>query len=413
MPRKPKKERVPCQYFGWLLGTRSNGVFYADGRGNTPNLGRHSLGTRVRKEAVEALHRLDLVQAVEFGLADSSLLKQDRQKLLSLEQGRKLYLEYVERPLVQGGVSPATCRRYKPVLDKFFAFVEKSGIRYWQQVTKDVIARYGRWLEDEDYGYATQYFEQTFLKSVVKWMVGEELLPTASLIRLKLKKPQGTTTRCYTRAEVQAVVEFCRGRTDLHWLADVIVALVMTGLRINELAGLRWGDVDLGRKVIQLTDTTRRVSKSKRKEARRTKNHRDRSLAIHAQLLAVFERLAHAADGRVFHGPKGGILKPDTVRIVLKREVLAALAARFPPDGDDPGIVAGTVHGFRHYFCSVSADEGAPERLLMSWLGHQDSKMIARYYHAQEGAGRQYMSKIRFLDDPDTPGLKGKQPEEV
>src|SRR4051812_30257728 len=109
MPRKRKKERVPGQYFTWLLGTR-NGVYYADGRSNAPGLGRHSLGTRDRDEALGRLRHLDLVKAVEVGLADASLLKADRDSLLPLEDGRRRYMGYVGRPAIQGGASPATVK---------------------------------------------------------------------------------------------------------------------------------------------------------------------------------------------------------------------------------------------------------------------------------------------------------------
>src|SRR2546423_962855 len=122
MPRKRKKEQVSGQFFAWLLGTRGNGVYYADGRSNTPDVGRHSLGTRDRQEALEQLRRLDLVKAVELGLADSSLLRQDENALLNLEEGRRRYMAFVARPVVQGGGSNNTAKRYRAVLDKFLPF---------------------------------------------------------------------------------------------------------------------------------------------------------------------------------------------------------------------------------------------------------------------------------------------------
>ena len=80
-------------HFVWLLDQR-NGVYYADGRSNRINVGRHSLGTRDRAEAATALERLDLYQAVAHGLADRSTLEDDASPL-TLEAGRKLYEETV------------------------------------------------------------------------------------------------------------------------------------------------------------------------------------------------------------------------------------------------------------------------------------------------------------------------------
>jgi integrase len=406
---------VSGQFFRWLLGTR-NGVYYADGRsGNPRDVGRHSLATRDRQEALQRLRRLDLVKAVEFGLAPQELLKSGQQALLPLEEGRERYLRFVARPPVQGGATAGTVKRYRAVLDKFLAFARSKGVCHWQQVSKDVLRRYGSWLEDQDYHDKTQYIELTVLKQVLKWLVGEQLLPLNSLVPLKLCKPQGTTTYCYTRPQVQAIVAFCRMRPDLAWLADLVVALSTTGLRIGEVAGLRWSDVDLERDVLRLKDTSRKARKSQRQQARKTKSHRDRTLPLHPQLRVILEGLPRPADGRVFHGPRGGTIKPDTVRNVLVREVLPELAEKFPARDDDPGIAAGRLHSFRHYFCSISADNDVPEQMLMAWLGHRDSEMIRHYYHLRQDEARKQMARIPFLGHPpegaEGPRDEGKEAE--
>lgn len=402
MPRKSKKERISGQYYVWLLGIR-NEVYYADGRSNTPDLGRHSLGTRDRKEALDRVRHLDLVKAVEFGQADASLLKEDRESLLLLEDGRRKYMEHIARPAIQGGATPNTAKRYRPVFDKFLEFAGKNHIRFWQQVTKEVLSRYGKWLEDKDYHDKTQYIELTVLKQAMKWMVEEKLLPPTSTFRMPLRKPTGTSTYCYTHDQVRAIVAHCRADDNLSWLADVVVALSVTGLRIGELAGLRWSDIDLTRGVLQLTDTTRRSRKSKRKEARSTKSHQDRILPLHVELRSILGRLPHHPDYRVFHGPNGGKLKADTVRNVLIRDVLAPLAPSFPANGDERGFASGRLHSFRHYFCSTSADSSVPEQMLMSWLGHRDSEMIRHYYHLRQNEARTQMGKLPLLGPPVEP----------
>ena len=52
MPKARKKERIVTPHFIWLLGQR-HGIFVADGRSNKTDIGRHSLGTRDRKEAMQ------------------------------------------------------------------------------------------------------------------------------------------------------------------------------------------------------------------------------------------------------------------------------------------------------------------------------------------------------------------------
>ena len=89
MPKKREKERLVCEHFVWLLGQRGN-VYVADGRSNTPPLGRHSLGTTNYDEAKVALCRLDLVKAVELGKADRNVLEWNEAETLGLEAGWNL-----------------------------------------------------------------------------------------------------------------------------------------------------------------------------------------------------------------------------------------------------------------------------------------------------------------------------------
>ena len=68
MPNKRKYERIHCKHFLWTLFQR-DGVWYADGRLNEPDAGRHSLNTRDDKQAVKDIHEMDAQVAADLGLA--------------------------------------------------------------------------------------------------------------------------------------------------------------------------------------------------------------------------------------------------------------------------------------------------------------------------------------------------------
>lgn len=401
MAAKRKNEIVNCKYFQWIV-TQRDGVFYADGRSNSVNVGRNSLATRDREEALRLIEKLDLHKAVEQGFAERTALEKHLNPL-DLDEGRRLFEEHNARPRILKGIKPTSEKRYRAVLDKFIAFAKSVGLRTWNQIDTAALKRYAKFLEGEDYAYATVYLELTTLKSVVKWLKRSGHLESGALIDLTLDKPQGTTTTyCWRPEEVQAMIEWCKQKPELHWQHGVIVALACTGLRISEVASLRWSDVDLEANRIQMTDESKAAKIAKR-DRRETKSGRSRSLPIHPDLAEALKQIKKSKDGLIFHGPLGGRLKPDTFRYSFIRDVLKPLQKRFPNRSrGGNGFSDGRVHSFRHYFNTVCAQSGVPLVTVMEWLGHIDSKMTKHYFHLHDQEEQQQMKRLNFLGG--TPG---------
>lgn len=394
MPAKRKGELVLGQYFKWVVDTRK-GVYRADGRSNSPNVGRHSLGVRDRKLALEQVQKLDRVQAVKFGKAERSVFEEHGAPL-TLEAGRKAYEDHINRPRVLGGVKPATRKRYKAVLDNFLSFVVTQGIPNWNRVDTKLVQKYASFLVEKETAYATQYLELTTIKQIVNLLIQEGHLVGGSPIHLPLAKSQGTSTYCWRPEEVKAMLELCSKNAELAWLQHVIITLACTGLRISEVASLRWTDVNIAANQIVLTDESTAKLRTTR-NPRDVKTGRTRSLPIHPDLAAVLSEGKKTADGRIFHGPRGGKLKPDTVRIFLIRDVIRPLCKLFPRPAEGSSFSDGRLHSFRHYFCSLCATSGVPERVVMDWLGHADSKMVKHYFHLHDREAQRQMKRLDFM----------------
>jgi integrase len=400
---------MACKFYTWLLGRKSNGMYYADGRGNSPPLGRHSLETRDAAEARKALDQLDLVKAVEHGKADAAALKQHRTESLPLERGWELYRQHVQRPRVMGGASPSTVVRYRAVFRKFIAFAQAHGVGTWNQVTTPLVEGYACFLESDGKASRTLDLEVTTLKQATKWFVERGYLPADHQIKIKVKRVVGTNAYCWSTAEFQAMVDYCYSRPSLHWLWAILIGLGTTGLRISELASIRWTDVDQENNIILLTDEGGIAPRRRRgtSSPRTTKNHRSRSFPIHKALKRVLSVLQPSADGRVFHSSRGKRVWPDSVRKALTKQVLNQLSEKFP----DSGFTSGTPHSFRHYFCSTCANKGVPERMVMEWLGHQSSEMISHYYHLGNPEAQRQMQRVRFVEVRTSPLSTGSSPE--
>ena len=246
---------------------------------------------------------MDRIRAVEAKLAGPDILAPAPAARVALDQGRDEYLRHVGRPRVVGGARPRTVTRYRPVFAKFVAFAAARGVRWWDAVTTGVLEDYAAWLHGQKFADAPAGLELNTLKQTLKWLVAEGRLPADHRYALRVTKPRGTTTWCWRPEEVAAMAGHCRAAAGLGWVGDVLVALACTELRVSELAGLRWGDVDRARNVVSLTDESRHGRPAGGRARRETKSGRDRSFPIHAERKAVLDRTPRdPADDLVFHG---------------------------------------------------------------------------------------------------------------
>ncbi len=393
---KRAKDCIACEFYKWNLYRRADGVWYADGRGNRPSLGKHSLGTHDRATAVETLKELDRVKAVEQGRAAPMVIRAD--SCWSITEGWDQYRAYCERPAVMGGINPDSVKRYKAVRDKHEAFCAKHGLETWRQVTKSHVQEYGSWLRKNEYSDSTLYLEITLLKQVVKWMIEKGVLPDAARIHVRLTRSEESDRYCYKRDEVQAMVDHCCATPALAWFGEIIIALATTGMRIGELVQLRWSDVDLKQGTITVKDNRHSHQARQAGTLRTTKGKRSRRIPIHPELRLQLVKRSEGAEGHVFLNPCGKPLRPDKVLLVFKKKVRAALINRFPTAVGEIGYADGTLHSFRHYFVSQAFLGGAFEGEIREWVGHRDSRIVERYRHLQNDDAQRKMSQLHFLN---------------
>jgi integrase len=390
---KTAKSLISCKFFSWNL-FRRDGVFYADGRRNKPNLGKHSLSTRDREQALKAIGELDRRKAIELNFAQET--PQDNYRPLSIPEGWRMYLEYCNRPSALGGVGASTDKRYRAVRDKHQKFCGERGIISWDQIDKNSITAYATHLKKIKYSDNSVYLECTLLKQLVKWLIEEDKsLPDSHRIRLRLIRSEESDTYCYSPNEVSAMIECCRGK--LSWLSDIITALACTGMRIGELISMRPTDVDLGTGMINVPDNRHSGRAELKDEIRTTKGKRSRRIPIHSNLRPVLQKLVHSGHRRVFTNSRGRELKADVVRNILIRDVLNPLKSKFPTSPGEIRFEHGRLHSFRHFFVSQAFLGGASEGEIREWVGHRDSRIVERYRHLRSEDARRKMDQLNLL----------------
>ena len=392
MPKQAKYELVRSNHFAWRLSRRS-GVWYADGRTNPINVGRHSLGARDKAEALASLVALDEVCAVKFGLIEKKTTPATTTEL-PLAEGRRLYEEHIGRPRVTGGVKDSSKRRYRSVFDKFLAWAAKNEVSDFRRVDADALNRYAAYLGKKDYAEKTLFHELTTLKQCVRWLIDAGHLVGCEPVKLKLRKAESQRAYCYKRVEVKAILQRCREVPVLGWIGDAATGLACSGMRIEELANLKWADVDLVNNRITLVDESGRGAQSDSK--RTLKSGHNRSFPLHPDLAAVLTRLPKI-DAYVFHGPNGRRFDSRLIRRMLVKNVITPLAEKFPAVNGGQSFIDGRLHSFRHYFVSRCAADRVPERVVMEWVGHADSAMVRHYFHLHDEEAQRRMNGLNFL----------------
>ena len=389
MPKTAKGEPFQGDHFAWVLYKRENGIFYADGRSNTTDVGRHSLCTRDHAAALERVRALDHVKAAERGLIAPPTPQAGARGTLPLGDGGQLFLKYGVSP----DTKPASVKRYRAVVEEFVKFARGQGLADWQQVKKMHVQEYARWLDEARHGSGkrpyckrTKVFERIVLAQILKYLAQEGRIDAVDLRGIRPKKVVGTDAVCFTDEEVEEVVTHCRARPDLAWLLPVVVTLAKTGARISELASLRWEDVDIG---------DRTNANESWATFRGTKNGRDRRVPLLEDVVEELKKLPRHRDGRVFHGQLGGRLKPDTVRRAFVRDVLKPIAKA--STRVSPQFLRGRLHTFRHYFCSTLVRKNVHQQTILAVMGHQSSAMVAHYKHLHDPSLREQVGRLPSL----------------
>jgi len=159
------------------------------------------------------------------------------------------------------------------------------------------------------------------------------------------------------------------------WRTMIAVA-ARTGLRLGELLGLSWTDVDLeaGRLFVRRAVARGIVGTPK--------NGRSREVALSQQAIAALE--AHPRRGLlVFSDPQGKMLTKGATKAPLAHALKRA------------GLRHIGWHALRHTFASHLVMRGAPIKAVQELLGHSTIEMTMRYSHLSPDARR---DAVRLLD---------------
>jgi integrase len=183
--------------------------------------------------------------------------------------------------------------------------------------------------------------------------------PADLLLRRERPKLGRSRDRFLTSAEIEALL------SNAHGIASLIVPLLLfTGLRVAELLGLTWGDVDFDRQVICVRyQMTRKGNKRVllKSEAGR------REVILMSE---VAHRLRKARIAARFSNDDDLVIVNGVGRTVGYRK----LNKLFARSRAGAGVGDATPHTCRHTFASILIDQGQDVEFVSQQLGHASTK---------------------------------------
>jgi len=298
----------------------------------------------------------------------------------------------------------------KPVLGK----------KLLQDIRGEHIQKFYNDMVKEGYSKSTISLVHVLLKSMFKQALKNELVKKnpvdlATLPRGEKKKPR----RVLSRQEQEILISYVKG----HELEPIILLALASGMRIGELLGLEWNDIDFEKKEIHIrgtlkelrtggcykdfpkTENSKRIvpllMKSEQMLKRTAKKQKEQKLQAGREWEPI-----KGLENLVFTRETGKPFTGQHVRQQLNHIVDAINEKYYGEDGVE--VMGGTYlkekfeyftpHALRHTFATRALENGIPPKVVQEILGHSSITLtLDLYTHVMPQTKAKELEKIGQL----------------
>lgn len=239
-------------------------------------------------------------------------------------------------------------------------------------------------------GLSASYVRDIFtvFKTMMKY-AQEEYGFKLSLKNVVLPKSERKQVEKISDTEQKKLVSYLKANMSL--TAFGILLSLFMGLRIGELCGLKWEDVDFQNKMLHICRTVQRISsvngnkKTKIVISSPKSATSFRDIVIPDVLMQYFEMFRNEADHFILSGTDKPV-EPRTMQYRYKKILRSA-------DVEDHNY-----HKLRHTFATNSAEKGFNVKALSAVLGHSSVTLtLNRYIHPDRTYERRLMNMCMQL----------------
>jgi integrase len=192
-----------------------------------------------------------------------------------------------------------------------------------------------------------------------KWALQNDIIDKNYAEYISLPVEKKTEERKYfTDEEIEKLWNYQHDRT-----AQIVLVMIYTGMRINELFALKICDVHLDEKISPSRTVSYVVGGEK------TEAGRNRIIVLHSRILPFVRQWCEEGGAHLLCNKHGGMMDDRNWRERLYYPLL-----------DDLGILRVSPHKARHTFASRGAKAGISPTVLQKLMGHENYETTADYY---------------------------------
>ncbi|MCF0199495.1 MAG: tyrosine-type recombinase/integrase [Bacteroidaceae bacterium] len=234
----------------------------------------------------------------------------------------------------------------------------------WENLDKDVVRQWMVAMMDEGRTPRTVCRDLSALRTFYKFLLRRKLV-TADPVHTLQGPKRGKALPYYVReSDMNSLLDSMAATAEtLHDQLERLILLTFysTGIRLSELVGLDWEQVDLTQKLLKVTG----------------KRNKQRIVPFGEELLDAFEQYAslldaedHAARGAVFINLKTQRrIAPSAVQRIVKRHLSQVTTGKRSP------------HVLRHSFATSMLNHEADLQSVKELLGHESLATTEIYTH--------------------------------
>lgn len=255
------------------------------------------------------------------------------------------------------GKSPFTIRFYQYKLKIFRVFVSQQGIKRMQDILPNHIRLFLAGLQDKDLAPASIHSDYAALNVLFNWLMAEGGVRRNPMQNIKRPRIPKKNIRAFSELDIRAILSLVVGKNFKCLRTRAMILLLLdTGLRLNELAKIKLTDIDLDREIIKVMGKG-----AKERIVRMGKVTQD-------SLLAYLSK--RSANHPCLWVTKGGMpLKREGVQTAIR-----TVCCKANINGAKP-----SPHTFRHTFAISYLRNGGDLITLQNLLGHSNLEMTRRY----------------------------------